>query len=176
MDEFAPFFRDKKMKKDRNFVRRYWRKSLLCCLLGHFVPSIAIADPTTTYEYDARGRLIKVLDDAGKSSTYVLDSANNRVSVSDQTASALAPSITSFSAPSSVDNVGDSATISWTSKDTTYCAIKIFGDYSTYPSLPTNGSVNVSIYENTGITLTCYYSSLSASKGKIIRVLNGVLN
>jgi hypothetical protein len=108
--------------------------------------------------------------------TYVLDHANNRLSVSDQTAPTLAPKITSFVAPATVNQAGDSATVSWTSTDSTHCAIAIFGDYSTYPNLPKNGSVNVIIYENTGMTLSCYYSSLSASTGKIIRVLSGVPN
>ncbi|MDZ7871130.1 MAG: hypothetical protein U5L02_18345 [Rheinheimera sp.] len=118
-----------------------------CTVSAAFSQTPSSPDPVTLYEYDARGRMIKVNDNLSKSSTYVLDNANNRLSVSDQTAPVLAPKITSFAAPASVNNAGDSALISWTSTDTTHCAIKIFGDYSTYPNLPKNGSVNVTIYE-----------------------------
>jgi YD repeat-containing protein len=134
-----------------------------------YIVAVASPESVTQYEYDARGRLVKVQDNQSKSSTYVLDHAGNRLSVSDQTTPALAPTITSLVAPRTV-SPGGTATISWTSRDSLFCALAIFGDYTTYPNLPANGSVSLQLYESTGITLSCYYGSLSAVAGKNIRV------
>jgi hypothetical protein len=140
-----------------------------CTVSATFTPIPSNPDPVTQYEYDARGRLVKVHDNKGVMANYLLDHAGNRLSVSDQTAPAMTPTITSFVAPQTVSQ-GGTATISWTSRDSLSCALAIFGDYSSYPNLPPNGSVSLRLYLNTGVTLSCYYGSLSAVAAKNIRV------
>jgi len=81
----------------------------------------------------------------------------------------LLPIITTFNSPSSVNRSGAWITISWTSTNTTHCALAEFGDYSSYPSLSTSGTQSIRIYEDTAITLTCYKGSNSDSKAQLIR-------
>jgi YD repeat-containing protein len=131
--------------------------------------SVCLADSVTQYKYDARGRLVKVSDDASKSMNYQYDEAGNRTQVGNSIVM-LVPVITSFSAPNTVSSVGAFATISWASQDATYCALAIFGDSSDYPSLSTSGSQSVRMYENTGVAISCFNGSESDSEGKIIRV------
>ncbi len=143
-------------------------------LLIHPLP-LKAQDLVNVYSYDARGRLVKAADQAGRVVEYQLDAAGNRVAVFDQTAETLTPVITSFVAPSTIAS-GAFATITWKSSHTTYCALAIFGDYSQYPNLPVNGSASVRISENTAVKITCYLSNLSVSASKIIRLSSGVNN
>ena len=129
-------------------------------------------DNVTQYKYDARGRLVKVTDNAGAEIYYALDYAGNRTNVSDTPYNppTTPPIVTSFTGPSTVNSSGTFVTLSWSSTDTMYCALAKFGDYSSNPNLPTSGSTAIRIYEDTAVTITCYYGELSDSKGKLIRV------
>lgn len=131
--------------------------------------SVCLADSVTEYKYDTRGRMVKVSGNNSKTVNYQYDEAGNRTQVGNLIVT-LVPVITSFSAPSSVSSVGASATISWASKDATYCTLAIFGDSSDYPSLSASGSQSLRIYENTGVAITCFNGSESDSEGKIIKV------
>ena len=149
----------------------------LCGALFLFALSnnaLAFADSVTQYQYDSRGRLVRVSDNANKEVNYTYDDAGNRVKVTDVSAvPAPDPVITSFVAPNTVPNVGAYATISWASTGASYCALAIFGDSSSYPNLPTSGSRSIQIFEDTGVTITCYSATKSASAGKLIRTASG---
>jgi YD repeat-containing protein len=135
---------------------------------------LAYADSVTQYQYDARGRLVKVSDNASKEINYTYDDAGNRIKVTDvSSAPAPDPVITSFVAPNTVPSVGAYATITWASTGASYCSLAIFGDSSSYPNLATSGSQSIRIYEDTGVTITCFSATKSASAGKIIRIASG---
>ena len=155
---------------------------LLCLglLLATVYSSHSMAqNHVSKYTYDARGRLIKVTDGSENQVNYTLDDAGNRLNVSGGStptppdpvtpAPVLLPIITTFNSPSSVNRSGAWITISWTSTNTTHCALAEFGDYSSYPSLSTSGTQSIRIYEDTAITLTCYKGSNSDSKAQLIR-------
>ena len=141
-------------------------------------------DHVSKYTYDARGRLVKVTDGSENQVNYTLDDAGNRLNVSGSStpvtpdpvapvpvipAPVTLPIITTFNSPSSVNRAGAWITISWTSTNTSHCALAEFGDYSSYPSLSTSGTQSIRIYEDTAITLTCYKGSNSDSKAQLIR-------
>ena len=148
-----------------------------CTVTAAFSPQLPnTPDPLTRYDYDARGRLIKMQGDSTIAATYLLDNANNRLAVTAQTAPPSQPTITSFSAPATVAQTGSHATISWASSQASHCALQISGATALEQNLPQNGTITVSIGSTTGVTLTCYNGSLSAAKGKIIRVGTGVMH
>lgn len=123
----------------------------------------------TQFNYDARGRLVKVGDDNGKEIIYALDEAGNRTAVID---GAVTPDVTSFNAPTSVAK-GALATVSWASVNTTHCTLAIFGDTSGYEYLPRSGSQSVRIYQPTGVSVKCYAGEQFDSAGKIIGISGG---
>lgn len=149
-------------------IRHLW-------LLALCVASTETYANTTQHIYDARGRLIEV-SNASISSTvyYKMDDANNRIATSN-TPIPDTPVISSFSAPASVAKKGASASIKWTSTNSTHCSIAVGGDASMYPSLPTSGTQAVVMLDTTAVVVWCHNNGLSASQGRIIQV-NGIQN
>ena len=145
--------------------------SLGLVLFGAYSGLIQAQDYVTQFKYDARGRLIKVSDNASKEVYYELDDAGNRLSVSDSPPQPTLPIITSFYSPSSVSSVGASITVSWGSTDTTHC--ELTAGSTTYSNLPTTGSQSIKIYQNTGVTLTCFNGGNSDTEGKLVRLVSG---
>ena len=127
-------------------------------------------DPATLYDYDARGRLVKAQDHLGESASYALDDAHNRLTVEGKMAPASAPKILSFNAPTTASATNGSVSVSWTSTNTTSCALTVFGQRNVLSDLAKNGSATVTINKSTGIKLTCFHGDNSVSSGRIIRV------
>ena len=134
--------------------------------------TIPSGNDVTQFEFDARGRLIKVTDNSNIEVVYMLDDAGNRTSVADTT---VTPLITSFIAPD-VEKSGDFSTISWTATNASHCTLSIFGDISGYEYLEPISSQSIQITENTGVSLKCYAGEQYASAGKIIKIGTGSLN
>lgn len=132
----------------------------------------SFANNVTQFEFDSRGRLVKVSDHTNTEVSYQLDDVGNRTSVADNT---VTPSITSFSAPD-VSSSGRYTTVSWTSTGTSHCTLAVFGDTSGYEHLEPSHSVSVRITENTGVSVRCYAGEQYASRGRIVKVTGGVLN
>lgn len=124
---------------------------------------------TTTYSYDARGRLIQVADGAGRKIDYTLDSAGNRTNVADETAGVLAPKIVSFTTPTQVNQAGLYATLNWASSNAVSCRMTVNG-VLVYPTLAVTGAVSVQINTMSTFVLTCINGSLSASSTKTVRI------
>lgn len=154
------------------------KKSASCLLavvfsLNLISGGLSAADSVTEYQYDSRGRLIQAKNDVGKKINYHYDDAGNRVSVTDGVvAPVLDPVITSFSAPKNVTFSGASALVSWVSENASSCALAIFDDSSSYPSMPTTGSQTIRIYQDTAVTVTCTNGTQSASAGRTIRLID----
>jgi len=133
------------------------------------VSSVQATDPVIKYEYDARGRLVKVSNNLDEELYYTLDAVGNRIEVSDTPPQLANPQITNFTGPSSVSSAGSPATLTWVSTDTTHCLLE--EDQASYADLASSGTKTIQIYTSTGVTLTCYNGDLSVSKGKFIRLL-----
>lgn len=131
--------------------------------------AVSAQNYVTQFNYDARGRLVKVVNDSGKEIIYTLDEAGNRTAVGD---GAVTPDITSFITPRSVMN-GSTATVSWTSVNTTHCTLAIFGDTSGYEYLPSNGSQSFYVDQPTGVSVKCYAGEQFDSAGRIIGISGG---
>ena len=85
-------------------------------------------------------------------------------------APASAPKILSFNAPTTASATNGSVSVSWTSTNTTSCALTVFGQRNVLSDLAKNGSATVTINKSTGIKLTCFHGDNSVSSGRIIRV------
>jgi len=131
--------------------------------------TLPAAASTTTYNYDARGRLIQVADGTGRKVDYTLDKAGNRTNVADETAGMVAPQIVSFTAPSLVNQAGLYATLNWTSSNAVSCRMTVNG-VLVYPTLAVTGAVSVQINTMTTFVLTCINGSLSASSSRTVRI------
>ena len=100
--------------------------SVLIAMVSFCTALSAFAN-TTTYSYDARGRLIQVADAVGRKVDYTLDSAGNRTNVADESAGAVAPQIVSFTAPTQVNAAGLYASVNWASSNAVSCRMTVNG-------------------------------------------------
>lgn len=124
---------------------------------------------TTSYSYDAKGRLIQIADSAGNKNDYTLDAAGNRTNVADQSANALAPQIVSFTAPSQVASAGSYATLNWASSNATACKMTVNGALD-YPALAATGTLGLPINAQSTLVLSCVNGALTASMTRIVRI------
>ncbi|WP_209327068.1 RHS repeat domain-containing protein [Pseudoalteromonas sp. PA2MD11] len=145
--------------------------ALLFVALGTITINDALAS-TVSFEYDARGRLKVVKESDTKLVTYSYDDAGNRTSSANANTPPPPPPepvITSKIIPNSV-RIGVTFSVSWTSRNTSYCKVKVSGDANYFPTQPSSGSVSLRIYENTPINITCFSPASSTSFTKIVRV------
>jgi YD repeat-containing protein len=116
--------------------RARWRRSLLPFGTGLLVATAFAA--TTTYQYDALGRLIQVNHNNGNVTTYTLDAAGNRVQVDDSLPQSPPGSI-SFP---STNNTG-SYNVWWTTGGTV-------AGYELYESTSSTFATQTRVYQGTG--------------------------
>jgi len=141
----------------------------LTVLLSAVLISTGTAANTTSYTYDAKGRLIQIADSLGNKNDYTLDAAGNRTNVADQSAGALAPQIVSFNAPSPVASAGTYATLNWSSSNATACKMTVNGALD-YPSLAASGTLGLPINTQSTLVLSCVNGALTASMTRIVRI------
>lgn len=140
-------------------------------LLSLYGGNVHAQDYVTKFQYDARGRLVKVSDGGTNEIYYNLDDAGNRLDVSDSPSQPILPIITSFSCPSTVNSSGASITVTWLSTDTTHCTL--IGSNINHSNLPTSGSQSIRIFHDTSVILTCLNGGDSDTQGKLVRLVTG---
>lgn len=123
------------------------------------------------FEFDARGRLTKVIDNERREVEYTIDNAGNRTAVIDSTVS---PVITSFNA-TNVNMAGGHSKITWKATNATVCTLAVAGDTDGYENLPVNSNITISLNESTAISIKCFAGAKFASRALFVRVAGGEL-
>ncbi|WP_196138970.1 RHS repeat domain-containing protein [Aliikangiella sp. G2MR2-5] len=146
-------------------------------LVALFSSTTILASSSTSYQYDARGRLVQVKNSANEEINYTYDKAGNRSAVTNGGAvETPEPIISSFSVPSSVASAGDWATVSWVSQNAISCELARNGSTNGYTDLPTSGSRSFRVFESMIVKITCVNGSKSAFQSKMIRISSGGFN
>ena len=113
------------------------------------------------FEYDARGRLVKVTSASGQDATFALDRAGNRLAL-ETDIGAGEPIITSFMAPDvalySAPTLGNHVTLTWSSEGTSGCDLS--GTISGTQSHPANHAVTLQLTQDETFTLRCYLGGI----------------
>ena len=125
-------------------------------LMGSLATAVWAQSNDVEFEYDARGRLVKVTSGSGQEAIFDLDDAGNRLTL--ETSAAGEPKITMFMVPDialySDAALGNLVTLSWTSEGTSGC--DLFGTVSGTQSLPVNHEVTLQLAQDETFTLSCY--------------------
>lgn len=129
------------------------------------VHSVALCASSATYRYDARGRLIQVLDNSHHQIDYHYDAAGNRLFITNENPTP--PTIVELNGPIFTTKY-TTVNISWLSTNAVSCDLT--SNMDNYLNLPTVGSLNITITDDTGIILKCYGYGNYSTKGKLIRI------
>ncbi len=134
--------------------------------------SFTTTDTTSSFGYDARGRLIAATDNNGLNMQQQLDDGHNRTMLEVSDIPAAAPRITLFSAPDKVSSAGATVQVQWASQNANKCALQIVGSYSQQLNMPGSGSTNIQVSQGTSLILRCTNGLSTDVEGKIIRIGN----
>lgn len=134
--------------------------------------SFTTTDLTSSFHYDARGRLISATDNTGLVMQQLLDDGHNRTTVDVSNIPAAFPRITLFSAPDKVSAAGATVQVQWASQNTSKCALQVLGSYSQQLNLPVSGSTSIQVPQATSLVLLCTNGQSTDVEGKIIRIGN----
>ncbi|CAB0151298.1 hypothetical protein PSI9734_02405 [Pseudidiomarina piscicola] len=138
-----------------------------------FIPLIAVAQTTSTFKYDSKGRLVEV-DNGTTFIEYAYDKAGNRTAVGNERLDQLmGPVITEFEVPMMASGVGDNTYVSWASTNTTSCAITFENQVNSYTNLPSSGSHYIRVFASGAIFLQCVDGSESAESSSYIFYQSG---
>ncbi len=129
-------------------------------------------DLTSSFSYDARGRLVSATDNNSLSMQQLLDDSHNRTLVDVSNIPAAFPRITLFSAPDKVSAAGATVQVQWASQNTSKCTLQVLGSYSQQLNLPVAGSTSIPVPQATSIILQCSNGQSADVEGKIIRIGN----
>ncbi|MFN6263977.1 MAG: chitobiase/beta-hexosaminidase C-terminal domain-containing protein [Chromatiaceae bacterium] len=129
-------------------------------------------DKTSSFSYDARGRLVGATDNNDLTMQQLLDDGHNRTTVEVRTISANLPRITLFSAPDKVSAAGATVQVQWASQNTNKCSLQLLGSYNQQLNLPVSGSTNIQVQQATAMMLQCSNGQSTDVEGKIIRIGN----
>jgi YD repeat-containing protein len=129
-------------------------------------------DKTSSFSYDARGRLVGATDNNDLAMQQLLDDGHNRTTVEVSTISANLPRITLFSAPDKVSAAGATVQVQWASQNTNKCSLQLLGSYNQQLNLPVSGSTNIQVQQATAMMLQCSNGQSTDVEGKIIRIGN----
>lgn len=115
----------------------------------------AVAQNTSTFKYDGKGRLVEV-DNGDKFVAYAYDKANNRKAVGNERLDELTQAvITKFEVPSMAFGLGDNTPVVWESLNTDSCALSFENQITRYNDLPSSGNLMVRVFTSGAIFLTC---------------------
>ena len=132
--------------------------------------SFTTTDTTSTFSYDARGRLIAATDNNSLAMLQALDDGHNRTTFEVNNIPATSPRITLFSAPDKVSIAGATVQVQWASLNSSKCSLQVSGSYNQLLNLPTSGRTNIQVLRATSIILQCTNGQLTDVEGKIIRI------
>lgn len=123
--------------------------------LGLVATTVWAQNNAVQFEYDARGRLVKVTSASGQDATFELDDAGNRLTL--ETSAAGEPNITSFMAPDialySNPTLGNFVTLSWRSEGTSGCELS--GPVSGTQNYSASDEVTLQLTQDETFTLRC---------------------
>jgi YD repeat-containing protein len=134
--------------------------------------SFTTTDTTSTFSYDARGRLIAATDNNSLSMAQALDDGHNRTTLEISNIPATSPRITLFSAPDKVSVAGATVQVQWAAQNASKCSLQVAGGYGQQLNLPATGSANIQVPVATSIILQCTNGQFTDVEGKIIRIGN----